>query len=99
MSATLCDRSSVHVAPRAKHQGFGLALLRRIVLWPARVAATRRTVRQLASMSDYELRDIGIGRYDIINAAAGPLDGDPMERLVEEMSERRKAPRGKMGPL
>src|SRR5580704_5614177 len=32
----------------------------RALLWPARVMAARRTLAQLASLSEYELRDIGL---------------------------------------
>lgn len=93
MSVTLCDHSSARLAPQPTLAQSGLALLRRIALWPSRVAAARRTMRQLSGMSDYELRDIGLGRYDIVSAASGRLDEDPMERLAAELLERRKAPR------
>ena len=37
----------------------------RVLTWPARVGAARRTMSDLARMSEYELRDIGLTRYDI----------------------------------
>ncbi|WP_158554697.1 DUF1127 domain-containing protein [Methylovirgula sp. 4M-Z18] len=97
MSATTCDRSVAHFSGQKKHKRPGLDLFWYIVLWPSRVAAARRTMRHLAAMSDYELRDIGLGRYDVLNAASGRLDEDPTIRLAGEMQERRKAPRGNLG--
>ena len=47
----------------------GAAALRRALSWPSRVSAARRAMRQLARMSDYELRDIGLVRQDIVDAS------------------------------
>ena len=45
----------------ARHAFHGAAgALRRALSWPARVGAARRTMSQLARMSEYELRDIGL---------------------------------------
>ncbi len=49
----------------------------RILTWPARVSAARRTMGELARMSEYELRDIGLTRSDVNDATALPLDADP----------------------
>ena len=42
----------------------------RILTWPARVTAARRTMSELARMSEYELRDIGLTRSDLNDATA-----------------------------
>lgn len=57
------------------------ALLWRAALWPAHVIATRRTLAQLASMSEYELRDVGLTRQDLVDLTARPLDEDPTPHL------------------
>jgi uncharacterized protein YjiS (DUF1127 family) len=55
--------------------------LARIALWPIRVIEARRTLAQLASLSDYELRDVGLTRQDLIDITARPLDEDPTPHL------------------
>jgi uncharacterized protein YjiS (DUF1127 family) len=64
-------------------------MAKRIVLWPARVMAARRSFAQLAQMSDYQLHDIGLTRQDIWNAASLPLDEDPTRLLAKAMQSRR----------
>jgi len=71
----------------------GTAALRRALEWPARVSAARKTMRELAAMSDHQLRDIGLSRQDISDVSALPLDADPSGLL-----ERRRAARLKMRP-
>ncbi len=56
--------------------------LRRALNWPARVGAARRAMSQLARMSDYELRDIGLTRQDVVDVSALPLDEDPTALLA-----------------
>ncbi len=68
-------------------------VLRRALEWPGRVAAARRTMSQLARMSDYELRDIGLTAQDVADASALPLDADPTALFV-----RRRAARERSGP-
>ena len=60
----------------------------RILTWPARVSAARRTMSELARMSDFELRDIGLTRSDINDATALPLDDDPSGLLVRRRAWR-----------
>jgi len=67
--------------------------LKRIVLWPAHVAASRRLMNQLAEFSDQQLSDIGITRGDVASAAAAPLDVDPSVWLMQARFERRHAAR------
>jgi uncharacterized protein YjiS (DUF1127 family) len=62
--------------------------LKRALTWPARVGAARRTMAQLAGMSDYELRDIGLTRQDVSDASALPLDADPSALLVRRRVSR-----------
>ena len=56
--------------------------------WPARVGEARRTLAQLAQMSDRELSDIGLLRSDLADASALPRDEDPGERLARARAVR-----------
>ena len=67
------------------------SVLRRALSWPARVGAARRTMSQLARMSEYELRDIGLTRQDVADATALPLDADPSTLLVRRRAAREHA--------
>jgi uncharacterized protein YjiS (DUF1127 family) len=60
----------------------------RVLLWPARVLAARQTLSQLAAMSEYELRDIGLSRQDLIDVTARPLDEDPTAHLMQSRAAR-----------
>jgi len=71
--------------PMASHAANALW---RVLAWPARVSAARRTMSELARMSDYELRDIGLTRSDINDATALPLDADPSGLLVKRRAWR-----------
>jgi uncharacterized protein YjiS (DUF1127 family) len=62
--------------------------LTRALAWPARVGAARRTMHELARMSEYELRDIGLTRQDLSDASALPLDADPSALLVRRRAGR-----------
>jgi uncharacterized protein YjiS (DUF1127 family) len=57
------------------------ALVARVALWPAHVMAARQTLAQLASLSEYELRDVGLTRQDLVDITARPLDEDPTPHL------------------
>ncbi len=63
----------------------------RVLTWPARVGATRRMMSELARMSEYELRDIGLTRSDVNDATALPLDADPSGLLVRRRAWRDRA--------
>ena len=67
----------------------------RILVWPARVSAARRTMSELARMSEYELRDIGLTPSDINDASALPLDADPSGLLVRRRAWRESRGRGR----
>ena len=63
----------------------------RILTWPARVSEARRTMSDLARMSEYELRDIGLTRSDVNDATALPLDADPSGLLVKRRAWRERS--------
>jgi uncharacterized protein YjiS (DUF1127 family) len=69
----------------------------RVLTWPARVSAARRTMSDLARMSEYELRDIGLTRADLNDATALPLDADPSALLVKRRSWRELPSAGRAG--
>ena len=71
------------------------APLLRILSWPARVAAARQTMADLARMSDYELRDIGLTRQDLNDATSLPLDADPSGLFVRRRASRERPAAGR----
>jgi uncharacterized protein YjiS (DUF1127 family) len=73
--------------------------LRRVVSWPARVGAARRAMSQLARMSDYELRDIGLTRQDVVDVSALPLDEDPTALLARRRDAAREGQKHEMADL
>ena len=82
MSDALCP---AHASSRLALLGAGIV---RVLLWPARVIETRRTMNQLAGMNDFELRDIGLTRTDLANVSARPLDEDPTSHLARARAGR-----------
>jgi uncharacterized protein YjiS (DUF1127 family) len=75
------------------HTGFApMKALWRVLTWPARVGEARRTMAQLAQMSEFELRDIGLTRSDINDATALPLADDPSSLLVRRRAWRERTP-------
>ena len=42
-------------------------------------SAAPRTLAQSAGLSEYELRDIGLSRQDLVDFTARPLDDDPAD--------------------
>ena len=65
------------------------SLFWRIVHWPAKVMEARATMRALASMSEHELRDIGLSQQDVADASALALDADPSRLFAERAGMRR----------
>src|ERR1700692_2040033 len=63
----------------------------RVLLWPARVMEARRTLAQLTGLSDYELRDIGLSRQDLVDLTARPLDEDPTPHLASSREARARS--------
>ncbi|RBP16493.1 uncharacterized protein DUF1127 [Roseiarcus fermentans] len=83
-------RLSRHAVSRAA------GAVRRVLEWPARVSAARRAMSDLARMSDYELRDIGLTRQDVFDVSALPLDQDPTALLARRRNavrDHHEAPR------
>ena len=75
---------------------FGFAsIAARALGWPARVGAARRAMSQLARMSDYELRDIGLVRQDIVDAAALRPEADPSAMLARRRAVRERSASGR----
>ena len=74
-----------HPRSRLAHLGAGVL---RVLMWPARVIEARRTMSQLAGMTDFELRDIGLTRQDLANVTARPLDEDPTRYLEGARASR-----------
>lgn len=69
------------------------AVAMRALLWPVRVARTRKVMRQLSAMSTHELRDIGLVSQDVESAQALSLDEDPTRFLASRARERAEARR------
>ena len=88
-SAFHFDNSPSH---RSLAAAFGAALVR-VLLWPARVIAARQTLSQLASLSEYELRDIGLSRQDLLDLTARPLDEDPTPHLAQSRAAKARSAR------
>ena len=63
----------------------------RILAWPWRVARARRELSMLMSLSDHQLRDIGVMPHDLVAASNLPLGEDAAEYVAREVSERRRA--------
>lgn len=57
----------------------------------SRAAFNTRVLRQLGSMSERELKDIGLIRQDLLDAAALRLDGDATNLLLARRDERKAA--------
>ena len=80
-----------HLLPHLASRAAGAVW--RAVAWPARVGAARRTMSELARMSDYELRDIGLTRSDINDTSALPLSADPTGLLARRRAWRERGGR------
>jgi uncharacterized protein YjiS (DUF1127 family) len=81
--------SSMFDLPSASGSVAGIgAAVRRALEWPAHVIEARRTLAQLARMTDRELIDIGLTRQDLCDCSALSLDDDPSEKLARERATR-----------
>jgi uncharacterized protein YjiS (DUF1127 family) len=76
------------VSQAFQHRSDFSAKIWHVLGWPARVAEARRTLNQLAQMSDRELSDIGLLRSDLADVSALPRDEDPGERLARARAVR-----------
>lgn len=84
MAGSSLRASFPHMASRAARAVW------RVLGWPARVGAARRTMSELARMTDCELRDIGLTRSDINDTTALPLGADPTGLLVRRRAWRER---------
>ncbi len=64
----------------------------------ARAVEHRRIVSQMLEFDDYLLRDVGLTRSDLRDAASEPIWSDPSHVLVSRAVERRAANRLKGRP-
>lgn len=62
---------TLHVLPRTAPSP--ARRLRALLAWIARLREQSRQRTELLSLSDHELRDIGISRYDAVTEARKPL--------------------------
>jgi uncharacterized protein YjiS (DUF1127 family) len=84
------------ISALTRHVSHGAAAaVRHALTWPVRVGEARRTMTQLARMSDYELRDIGLTRQDVSDATALPLDADPSSLLARRRAARERPSSGR----
>jgi len=58
-----------------------------------RLMERRRVIAELASLDDHMLRDIGLTRADVRDAASVMFPMDPTRTLVQRVTERRTAAR------
>ena len=63
----------------------------RLATWPVRFYQARRNFAVLAAMSEYQLKDIGLTRQDILNVTALPRDEDPTPELARMVRERQSS--------
>jgi uncharacterized protein YjiS (DUF1127 family) len=75
-------------SPSLRRRARLVAVVRRALSWPARVAEARRTLVLLGQMTDRELSDIGLLRSDLADCAALPLDADPSHKLAQLRAAR-----------
>lgn len=83
-----------HGRERPAVNGFLVAAARAILRFaatPLKIVRARRELGVLIAMSDRELRDIGLGRHDLVSAAALRFDHDPMAFLERAVQERKDA--------
>ncbi len=91
--------SYIGEARRPAVEAFGAAALHmatvvgRGVIRFAKAVARRRVIANLGEFDDRMLRDIGLTRADLRDAASGPLWQDPTRILVVRAVEKRAARR------
>ena len=93
-SLAQCHKTPISPAARATARAAmwlarGVDALTRVMDFLERAAAGRRALRQLAAADDRMLKDIGLDRSDLRNAAAEPFYRDPTELLAGRVDEQR----------
>ncbi|TDT93417.1 MULTISPECIES: DUF1127 domain-containing protein [Azorhizobium] len=91
--ATFGENSSAFYAPVSVRFGLAARALVRTVRNITRAMIHRRDVATLGEMSDAMLKDIGLDRSDLRDAAASPWWSDPTDVLVTRSVERQAARR------
>ena len=76
------------IASIAHLASYGAAALERAFAWLERVGAARRTMVQLARMSDAELHDIGLVHQDVVDSGALRAETDPSVLAVRHVAPR-----------
>ncbi len=61
-----------------------------IIMWPFRAAESRRILQTLAAMSDHDLQDIGVSRYDLRDSLALPANCDIGTFLADRRATHRR---------
>jgi uncharacterized protein YjiS (DUF1127 family) len=89
-----CHKPAISPAARVTARGAmwaarGVDMLTRVAGFLERAALGRRALRQLAEADDRMLKDIGLNRSDLRNAAAEPLYSDPTRLLAGRVDETR----------
>jgi uncharacterized protein YjiS (DUF1127 family) len=84
--------SPLGLLPRPSLLDKAAAFIARIALWPIHVVEARHTLAQLAALSEYELRDVGLTRQDLVDLTARPLDEDPTPHLNRARIGRARRP-------
>ena len=90
--STPLGRSAPSIA-RPKPFHAVLSAVARVLAWPIRVSEARAAMRQLGSMSEHELKDIGLTRQDLRDATGLVIDDDPTQLLAKRAAERSRIPR------
>ena len=93
-SIAQCPKSSVSPAAPFTARGMmwlarGVDVFTRAADFLERAAAGRRALHQLAAADDRMLKDIGLDRSDLRNAAAQPIYHDPTQLLAGRVNETR----------
>ena len=88
MSVSIRSLGQVGVSWRALQAGS--AALVRVLGWPARVHRARRLMLQLGSLSDCELKDIGLVRQDLRDVTGLGAGVDPSVTLRARAEARRR---------
>jgi uncharacterized protein YjiS (DUF1127 family) len=88
---TQVTTAAAHPAPLSKRMSASFVRFAvRLILKPVRFYRTRSDMAELLALSDRELRDIGLTRYDLRAASAHPIDNDPTDALARIVQERRR---------
>jgi uncharacterized protein YjiS (DUF1127 family) len=89
-SLTQCHRSpNSHSAPTSVWLSRGMDALKQVWDFLERAAAGRRALRDLSNADDHMLKDIGLDRSALRDAAAEPFYRDPTSLLADRADEAR----------